>query len=1050
MKNLKSLIFIPLLLLSTLCYTKEVKFYIDSFDEKNISLLRLIHDDFQFQIDNLGVVTTELVKKPKRAQYYASDILSVRRNDLNRENVQENLYEHDREKLGKLASSSLLNRTVEDTTIFFRNSRLMFTDDNTDTPLADLHIRTGSAGEDALYIDNQSYLVFGTDVVGNKRVKMRAFGNHLWLANDAGANSIFFTNTQKWGIGMGNESDPPTEALQVKSGNIWCNGGDYLVDQGQHYQAAGESGTFYDIMGIKQESNPPALEIGYLDYDGNVRFYRNGLVYIQFDSNSIAMYKPVYFNSWANMVGSATITADAYLSTFTASGYGVVEGTFTVKKTLKYTTSTTDTAYYFQFNGVTKATMTPTEFLLNGDAIDHLAAVPLRQVQELVEGNSFDFWLTTGTNDIAGYRTLLSTESENSRSTITVTGISGSGVEIATFTTLAGHPNFNLLVAGSYILEVHASKTGNKTVKLWWDVYTRDTGGNETILIASERQTISNDDEHWRIHGSTGGDTDIDNDRIVLRVLADVSGGGAPPDVSIYMEGNTNSRFETRTNLTAFDNRYLLKETSNTFVLKAGSTMTGNLTVPEVNVSSINARDNKGLFLLDDGNNGIFIEDGGKVGIGTAKPGTSLELQSSSPILRLRDTGATANATIAYVEFGGTDAGVWSRTGYVGDRTTANTDIYLHAEESDLHLGDSSGINVLNLKDGNVGISTATPVTKFEVANGSITISGTNANLALEGTIYGSTAALTTIVMDSSGTISGVKQIVWANGEVQVSSPGAGGGGDMTKAVYDTGDNGIVDNSEALSGYDYTKFVDTHTSQNISEDKSFIKNKGIIYTTDEGTFRIYGKTDRLSLIYDIANTVDKIYYTPQEPRLIIDAWTFINSSLTVINTDTSDSTVVYFGSATSGGFRVSTNNVYSAPNQSYVHLRMGSAQSPADELYTKINFDTVVKDTQNEYNATTSSIVVRNKGSYLIICSIAFETPIDSMPLELVLYKNGVALQGNWFVTAGTYASGFILTTIEPFEAGDALTMHVWYNSSSTEILTNYVAYVYWKVKKLD
>ncbi|KKK77125.1 hypothetical protein LCGC14_2856760, partial [marine sediment metagenome] len=35
----------------------------------------------------------------------------------------------------------------------------------------------------------------------------------------------------------------------------------------------------------------------------------------------------------------------------------------------------------------------------------------------------------------------------------------------------------------------------------------------------------------------------------------------------------------------------------------------------------------------------------GPIGIGTASPGTTLEIQSSSPILRLRDTGATADAT---------------------------------------------------------------------------------------------------------------------------------------------------------------------------------------------------------------------------------------------------------------------------------------------------------------------------------------------------------------------------------------------------------------------
>ena len=105
----------------------------------------------------------------------------------------------------------------------------------------------------------------------------------------------------------------------------------------------------------------------------------------------------------------------------------------------------------------------------------------------------------------------------------------------------------------------------------------------------------------------------------------------------------------------------------------------------------------------------------GPIGIGTATPEATLELQSSAPVLRLRDTGATADATLAYIEFGGTDAGVWKRTGYVGDASTGNTEIHLQAEEGDLHLGDSSGFSVLNLKDGDVGIGIAVPTQKLHV-----------------------------------------------------------------------------------------------------------------------------------------------------------------------------------------------------------------------------------------------------------------------------------------------------------------------------------------------
>ena len=133
---------------------------------------------------------------------------------------------------------------------------------------------------------------------------------------------------------------------------------------------------------------------------------------------------------------------------------------------------------------------------------------------------------------------------------------------------------------------------------------------------------------------------------------------------------------------------------------------------------------------FDDSNTGIrltFQDETGNVGIGTTNPGRDVEIYGTSSILRLRDSGLTASATLAYIEFGGTDAVAWNRTGYIGDGSSGNADIYVRAEVGDLHLGDSSGANVLNLQGGNVGIGNATPQHKLSVqgdiyANSSVRI----------------------------------------------------------------------------------------------------------------------------------------------------------------------------------------------------------------------------------------------------------------------------------------------------------------------------------------
>ncbi|KKN21512.1 hypothetical protein LCGC14_0924770, partial [marine sediment metagenome] len=81
----------------------------------------------------------------------------------------------------------------------------------------------------------------------------------------------------------------------------------------------------------------------------------------------------------------------------------------------------------------------------------------------------------------------------------------------------------------------------------------------------------------------------------------------------------------------------------------------------------------------------------------------------------------TASATTAFIEFGGTDAAAWNRTGYIGDGSSGDTHIRLRAEDSNLYLGDSSGEQVLVLSggdatfSGNVGIGTTSPTHELNV-----------------------------------------------------------------------------------------------------------------------------------------------------------------------------------------------------------------------------------------------------------------------------------------------------------------------------------------------
>ena len=158
---------------------------------------------------------------------------------------------------------------------------------------------------------------------------------------------------------------------------------------------------------------------------------------------------------------------------------------------------------------------------------------------------------------------------------------------------------------------------------------------------------------------------------------------------------------DSATDATADQGGITLKGTTDKTILWSNATdswdLSENLGIADgkyIFSDKLRARDSAGLSIEDDGGNGIFIKDGGNVGIGTTSPDSSLHIEGSD--------NTTSQLHLKNTAFGSDPADFFI------------TPVY---SSNQLQIRNSSAVSMLAINgDGNVGIGTASPNEKLEVS----------------------------------------------------------------------------------------------------------------------------------------------------------------------------------------------------------------------------------------------------------------------------------------------------------------------------------------------
>ncbi len=191
--------------------------------------------------------------------------------------------------------------------------------------------------------------------------------------------------------------------------------------------------------------------------------------------------------------------------------------------------------------------------------------------------------------DATGYKTCYLNPSTNSETSIVASSLSDNDYIGGWISAIGEAPQ--KLLKGVYNWYITMERTGgNRTLRVYWKLYERTAGDTEIEIATSSYSNEITSRASYIVPLQLDSDyIPASDSRIVGKLYADVSGTGNAPELTIYFEGNTSSRWEIPANSEVFQNIFVPYDgaTSNIDLGSKNLTTNGTINAGTLQVNSV-------------------------------------------------------------------------------------------------------------------------------------------------------------------------------------------------------------------------------------------------------------------------------------------------------------------------------------------------------------------------------------------------------------------------------------------------------------------------------